>query len=133
MKIFLIILIVIIAIITGTAIVFTRLAAQSEDAYAQLLAGKVSEPDLSVLDDGEFRGAYRVFPVNVELEVGILDNKIQSIEIIKHINGQGGPAEAIVDKIIDKQSLQVDTVTGATFSSLVILKAVEDALIPNQN
>ncbi len=39
-----------------------------------------------------------------------------------------GKAEKIPDKVLEEQSLQVDIVSGATFSSKVILKAVEDAL-----
>jgi len=40
----------------------------------------------------------------------------------------GGKAESIVDDVIAKQSLDVDVVTGATYSSSTILKAIEDSL-----
>ncbi|WP_313562885.1 FMN-binding protein [Ruminiclostridium cellobioparum] len=41
---------------------------------------------------------------------------------------RGAKAEAIVDKIISEQSVTVDVISGATNSSKVILKAVENAL-----
>jgi uncharacterized protein with FMN-binding domain len=47
---------------------------------------------------------------------------------VKHVNGQGKPAEVITEKVIETQSLQVDVVSGATYSSKVILKAIENAL-----
>lgn len=37
-------------------------------------------------------------------------------------------AETIIDKIIDEQKIDVDAVSGATNSSTVIKKAVENAL-----
>jgi len=37
-------------------------------------------------------------------------------------------AELITDMVIDSQSLKVDVVSGATYSSKIILKAIENAL-----
>ena len=62
------------------------------------------------------------------LEVIVKEKQITEIKIIKHTNGQGGEAEAILDTVIDAQSLQVDVISGATYSSKVILLAIEDAL-----
>lgn len=53
---------------------------------------------------------------------------LTGIDIIRHLNGLGSSAESIVDKIIEKQSLEVDAVSGATLSSKCILKAVENAV-----
>ena len=44
---------------------------------------------------------------------------------------KGKPAKAIVPKIVDAQSLEVDAVAGATNSSKVIKKAIENALTAN--
>jgi uncharacterized protein with FMN-binding domain len=54
---------------------------------------------------------------------------IKKIEIVRHLNGQGKPAEVIPDRVIEMQSLDVDIISGATYSSKVILKAIENALI----
>jgi uncharacterized protein with FMN-binding domain len=50
------------------------------------------------------------------------------IQLVKHRNGQGSWAEAMLTKVVDAQSLDVDTVTGATLSSKVILRAIAKAL-----
>ncbi len=49
-------------------------------------------------------------------------------EGLKHQNGQGSAGEAVVNKAALSDSLKVDTVAGATYSSKVLLKAMENAL-----
>lgn len=89
---------------------------------------RVETPRLALLQDGTYRGAYECFPLDVEVEVGIKGGMIVAIRLLKHRNGQGQEAEAIPQKVIESQSLHVDAISGATYSSIVILKAVEDAL-----
>ncbi len=88
----------------------------------------ISNVDLSKTEDGIFVGSYKAFPVAAEVEVTINNHIIREIELKKHDNGQGLPAEIIPDKVVEAQTLEVDIVTGATYSSKVILKAIEDAL-----
>jgi len=88
----------------------------------------ISNPDLNKISNGEYRGNSKVGPVRVTLDVTMLNNKITSIKIIQHRNGRGGSAEAIVPKVIEAQSLNVDVISGATGSSKAILKAIENAL-----
>jgi uncharacterized protein with FMN-binding domain len=88
-------------------------------------------PNLLGKADGTYRGEYDLpkAPVKVTLDVRIQGTKITGIDIVKHICSPiGKKAEKIRDRIIEKQSLDVDAVTGATGSSKAILKAVEDAL-----
>ena len=47
---------------------------------------------------------------------------------MQHDNGLGSSAESIVNDIIEKQSLDIDAIAGATVSSKCILKAVENAI-----
>jgi len=58
----------------------------------------------------------------------VQDHQIKEIELVRHDHGQGSSAEVIPDRILEAQSLEVDIVSGATASSKVILKAVENAL-----
>lgn len=90
----------------------------------------ISDVTLNKISDGTYEGSYACFPISVILDVSVKDHMITAITIVKHVNGQGKPAEAILDKVILTQSLQVDTVTGATYSSKVILKAIQNALNP---
>jgi len=88
-------------------------------------------PDLTLFNNGFYRGVYDLSgtPVKVTLDVDIQDNKIVDIKIVEHKSSSiGKKAESIIGHIIEKQSLEVDAVSGATASSKTILKAIEDAL-----
>ena len=88
----------------------------------------VITPELENIDDGIYEGKYEIMPVSVVVQVSVQDNRISNIAILKHENGLGGKAERIVKDIIKKQSLEIDTISGATVSSKCILKAIEQAI-----
>ena len=94
----------------------------------RLLAEDVDVVKFSEIEEGTYTGKYDAGLVKVELEVEVINNEVKDINITKHTNGKGKPGENVVSTIIKKQSLQVDTVAGATISSKAIIKAVEDAL-----
>jgi uncharacterized protein with FMN-binding domain len=86
-------------------------------------------PDITEKPDGLYRGYYKISPVEATIDVELKNSAINNITIIEHnCSPIGKPSESIIQNIIDKQSLDVDAVTGATVSSKTILKAVEDAL-----
>jgi uncharacterized protein with FMN-binding domain len=87
------------------------------------------EIDSGQLKDGEYLGNYEIFPVKVSVKTWVKNGEITQIDLLEHFNGKGAPAEKIVDDIIEKQSLQVDAISGATVSSVAIKKAVEDSLL----
>ncbi len=67
----------------------------------------------------------------VEVQVKFSAKKIQSVEIIssKETPGISDPArERIPQAIVDKQSLNIDTVAGATYTSNAIISAVADCV-----
>lgn len=84
--------------------------------------------NFSSLTDGVYEGSYRIDPVQVKTKVIVKNHRITDIQILKHQNGLGKAAEKIVKTMIDRQTLDVDTVSGATVSSKCILKAVEKSL-----
>ena len=47
---------------------------------------------------------------------------------MEHRHERGKAAEKVIEKIIEEQKIDVDAVSGATNSSTVIKKAVENAL-----
>lgn len=89
---------------------------------------RVDTPDLAGLADGSYRGSYDGGMVKAEVEVDVAGGAITAIRILRHECGTGRPAEAIVDEVVARQSLEVDAVSGSTYSSRVILKAIELAL-----
>ena len=84
--------------------------------------------DISNIPDGNYVGEYDVNFIYAKVEVTIQNGTITSIDILEHKNGRGKSAEIITDKIIEEQKIEVDAVSGATNSSIVIKKAVENAL-----
>lgn len=88
----------------------------------------VGNPPLGQVKDGVYVGKAKAFPVKVTVEVKVAGGKMEDIKITEHFNGRGKPAEAIVPRILERQSLDVDVVAGATWSSVTILMAVADAL-----
>ncbi len=66
--------------------------------------------------------------MKVTVLVTVKNHKISEIEILRHENGMGKPAESIVGTMIEKNTYDVDIVSGATISSKVIKNAVFNAL-----
>lgn len=112
--------------LAGMAVVKTM-----EAGLANLLTVDIQDPDMSSIEDGTYFGEYSQAPISVHVEVTVLNHQITEIVITEHITGQGLPAEEIVSDVISTQSLQVDTVAGATYSSKCILLAIQDALTPD--
>jgi uncharacterized protein with FMN-binding domain len=87
------------------------------------------ELDMAQLVDGVYDGHFKGGPNSVDVRVSIIEHKISNIEIIKHDAWKGHKADSVIpQRIIEKQSTDVDAVTGATNSSHVIMNAVQDAI-----
>ena len=84
--------------------------------------------DIINVPDGVYVGEYDVGFVYAKVEVTVQNGVITNIDILEHKNGRGSRAEVVVDRIIEEQKIDVDAVSGATNSSTVIKKAVENAL-----
>jgi uncharacterized protein with FMN-binding domain len=80
--------------------------------------------------DGLYRGAYKTWPLAAEVDVTIEAGTIAGIDLVTHKYGRGKPAEAVIERVIAAQSLNVDAVSGATASSKTILIAIRNALEP---
>lgn len=94
----------------------------------QVEAIHITDVNLSEVPDGVYEGSCETLLVSADVRVTVEDHQIKEIELVKHNHGKGASAEVIPGKIIQAQSLEVDIVSGATSSSKVILKAVENAL-----
>lgn len=87
-----------------------------------------SDLDISNVPDGVYVGEYDVDFIYAKVEVTVQNGVITNIDILEHKNGCGKSAEIVVDRIIEEQKIDVDAVSGATNSSTVIKKAVENAV-----
>lgn len=88
-------------------------------------------PEPAKYRDGVYEGRARGFGGDIEVKVTVENGLITGIEIVS-ARGEDrayfSRAERIVDSIIEAQSADVDTVSGATFSSTGIKNAVRQAL-----
>ncbi|MCI5713024.1 MAG: FMN-binding protein [Lachnospiraceae bacterium] len=84
--------------------------------------------DMREVKDGSYTADTDLGLVKVKVEVTVENHQISTIEILEHQNGKGKPAEAIVDEMIEKNTDEVDAVSGATCSSVAIRSAVNKAL-----
>lgn len=87
--------------------------------------------DITKLKDGIYIGDSDIGLVKVRVEVEVADHKLKDIHLIEHQNGFGKQAEEILDVMIDRNTTVVDTISGATISSKVIMDATQDALSGN--
>ena len=84
--------------------------------------------NISDIPDGVYVGEYDVDFIYAKVEVAVQNGEITNINILEHRNERGKTAEVIADSIVDEQKIDVDAISGATNSSTVIKKAVENAL-----
>jgi len=123
-----IVILIFLGLLAVAAIAGFAIKTNIENNLGQLADATIPEVDLSTIEDGTYAGSYKVFPVSVKVDVTVENHRITFIDLIEHKNGQGAPAEVIPGQVIKAQSLDVDAVTGATYSSKVILLAIENAL-----
>ena len=128
-KILIIVLLIVAAVVIVGGFILKNLIDKLDEGLEELMTLEIENVDVSEISDGTYSGSYKQFPIDVQLTVMVKNGEIQDIKINKHINGKGKEAEEITKDVIAQQSLEVDTVTGATYSSIVILKAIEQAFI----
>jgi len=109
-------------------IMFVFVVPKLEAGLKELDTLEFAPLNLSELDDGFYEGSFGAGIVSATVRVAVSGHEIKSIEIVKHDHGKGKPAEAITASVIENQSVEVDVVSGATYSSKVILKAIENAI-----
>lgn len=104
----------------------------SQEAAKQLAAVTYEEVVMERVADGVYIGETKAFMVEAKVQVTVRAGRIVGIEILEHKNGLGGKAEVITEAMIDANSYQVDTISGATLSSATIKSAVNKALKSGQ-
>ena len=107
-----------------------------EKKIEQLQSGKGSKAKGgkaggSTYKDGSYEGSAKGFGGNVVVKVTVKNDKIEKIDLVDASKEDGSylaSAKGVIKSILDKQSTDVDTVSGATFTSTGIINAVISAL-----
>lgn len=123
-----------ILIVVATAVIlFAAVIAIKFDtmkkASRELLDNQINtEINMEQVADGTYTGSSDGGLVKVEVEVEVKDHKIVNINLLKHECGKGKPAESMLEEMVEKNTDDVDYVSGATASSKTIRAAVNQAL-----
>ncbi len=94
--------------------------------------------DFSKLNDGSYHGAYAggmyKWRAN-ECQVSVSSGKVAAIQLLvsQDPGGKNTQHETLYERVIQAQSLHVDTISGATLTSKAYLQAVENALVQAQS
>lgn len=112
--------------VTGKSKQESTSESESDSSLAEIAAVQ----DASAYKDGTYYGTGKGFAGTMKVKVDISGGKIASISIVSTKDGNSyvKSASSLLDTIVEKQSTNVDTVSGATFSSRGIIAAVRSAL-----
>lgn len=95
---------------------------------SQTLGLTINNVDLSHVPDGVYNGSYDCYRWSCTVAVTVKDHRITSIEPMKIPQGRDALIQTLTKRILDRQTPEVDVVSGATASSKGFLKSVETAL-----
>lgn len=95
------------------------------------IAAPLTGVSLDTVADGTYEGSYRAFRWSNTVSVTVKDHRIVAIEQIKpQALAKPETILALIDRVLEAQNTNVDTVSGATADKKAFLSAVENALNP---
>jgi uncharacterized protein with FMN-binding domain len=90
---------------------------------------QLPEIDLAAVENGRYSGRFYHHDYYYETEVVVENQRIMDIRVLKSEGDKyDQEALAVLQRVIEQQSLNVDTVSGATKSSKIYLITVYNAL-----
>jgi uncharacterized protein with FMN-binding domain len=84
--------------------------------------------DFSRLPNGVYDGGYKRGRFSSKVRVTVASGRVTTIDVVQDMQYQSEVTQKAVGAVLEAQSLQVDTVSGATITTRAFLKAVENAL-----
>jgi uncharacterized protein with FMN-binding domain len=127
-------LVVVAGLATAGGVGWSRLMKEHQEAKSVPL----NAVDFSRLSDGTYHGAYEggmyKWRAN-ECNVTVTNGKVAGIQLVgsKDPGSKNTQHEVLYDRVVQAQSLQVDTISSATLTSKAWLQAVENALLQAQH
>ena len=93
-------------------------------------AGKTGAGSVDIAD-GQYQGSANGYGGKIKVQVSVKDKKITAVDILSAPNETDSffnRAKSVISDILSSQSADVDTISGATYSSRGIIGAVKNAL-----
>ena len=102
-------------------------ATQGLSKYRKMV---INDVDLNRVEDGVYQGEFTGGRWKNKLEVTVQNHTITNIGILQasKVSGMADIGEKVFQQVKEKQSLQIDTVSGATVHTKAMLKSIENAL-----
>ncbi len=111
------------------AVVLMSIIWASKD-LSDIKAVELKELELEKIDDGNYHGKYENGRFSNEVTVEIKAEKITDIKVTKPVlSSNEAFVSELKDILLSKQSLEIDTVSGATYTTKAYLKSIENALM----
>lgn len=92
--------------------------------------------DLSHLEDGVYEGTGIGFRGEITVEVTVEDHDVKNVRILSYYDNDEylfHVSQAVIHEVVNDEPLDVDAVTGATYSSNGLTRAIADALSIDEN
>lgn len=111
-------------------------SSQKTDTDNETGSGDAAASGEGVYKDGTYTGEAQGFGGTIQVQVTLSGDEITDIQVTSAPGEDAAylsQGEGVISSIISSQSTDVDTVSGATFSSTGIINAVVDALGKAEN
>jgi uncharacterized protein with FMN-binding domain len=116
-------------VIVGTVLILLIIMAMAVYGFAlnrAVAAITYQSPVISYRYSGIYEGSAKCLHVVARVRVTITSTGVSKVELLER---PFGDMDTLVARIVKAGGVPVDVVTGATASSKVVMKAVDDALI----
>ncbi len=120
MRIVLIIVIVLVVLVGGGLFAVTR-------GMKEIKNLSIGDPDVSRIQDGVYEGSFKKTRWNYGVKVTVKSGRIADVEVTQKPDDGDFTAKA-AQKIVEAQTVGIDTVSGASINTRAFRKAVENAL-----
>ena len=114
----------------------TESDSKSSDSKKSTAAEETSDDSDNVYKNGTYEGSGTGYGGTITVQVTLQDDTITDVSVTSAPGEDSAylaQGENVISSIISEESTDVDTVSGATFSSTGILEAVNDALTKAEN
>lgn len=121
-------------IVSGATFTSEAIINAVNNALAEDSGGSSEAIALEDVSDGTYTGTSEGHNGLMTVDVTVENQEITDINVVSHLETEGlsDPAfDQVPDQIIDSNSLDVEIVSGATFTSEAIIEAINDALSQN--
>jgi uncharacterized protein with FMN-binding domain len=89
---------------------------------------EVNPVDLSAVADGVYPGSFKKGRFSYSVEVRVKDHRIEAVRSAATGKAIDPAVERVFGRILQDQSVKIDTVSGASLTTKAVSKAAENAL-----